>query len=221
MGLLSAIAPFAGPVANIVGGLFGKSGQSSANEANERIAKDNRDFQERMSSTAYQRATNDLEKAGLNRILALGSPASSPGGSTATMQNENAPLAEGLGRGVSSAMAALQLKQDLKNKKAAERNTHADTALKMQQAKQVQSQDAQTQAATANTLLQNAGISTANQIAKLNEQITKLNIQGVKAESDFYLWLNSANASELAKTAGKAGPLALAFMRAFMLAYRR
>lgn len=50
---------------------------------NAKQAQANRDFQERMSNTAYQRAADDLDKAGLNRILALGSPAATPGGSAA------------------------------------------------------------------------------------------------------------------------------------------
>lgn len=58
------------------------------------------DFQEHMSNTAYQRAANDLQAAGLNRILAFGSPASTPMGAGFTVPN--------FGSDMSSAIASRQ-----------------------------------------------------------------------------------------------------------------
>ena len=100
---------------DLIGGLLGRSGQRDANRRNLQIAREQMAFQERMSNTAYQRAAQDLQAAGLNRILALGKPASTPAGQTAVMSNENAPLAAGMSNAASKMHSALALKQQAAN----------------------------------------------------------------------------------------------------------
>ena len=96
MGLLDFAAPI-GAAADVVGGVF-------QNKANAKQAQLNRDFQERMSSTAFQRGVKDLQAAGLNPALAYGSAqASSPSGAT------SAPQQNVVSGGVSTALSAANL----------------------------------------------------------------------------------------------------------------
>lgn len=79
----AAIGAAIGALGSIAGDSIGASQAAGYNKSRQ---QDLFHWQEKMSSTAYQRAAKDLDKAGLNRILALGSPATTPGGASASIQ---------------------------------------------------------------------------------------------------------------------------------------
>lgn len=108
---------------SLLGGVASAFGASRQRSFIRKEAKKNRDFQERMSSTAHARAVADLRNAGLNPILAARSPASSPGGAQAGLPPNVA------GEGVSSAIAVRRNRQELRNMKATQKNTDMNTEL--------------------------------------------------------------------------------------------
>lgn len=88
--------------------LVGSLGQAAFNAHS---AEANQDWQQYMSNTAYQRAAADLEKAGLNRVLALGNGASTPGGATASMSAPELGTAYNTGKVASEQTKLLQTQQ--------------------------------------------------------------------------------------------------------------
>lgn len=96
-----------GLAGSVAGGVLGYLGQKDANETNMALGREQMQFQERMSSTAYQRAIGDMRAAGLNPMLAYSQGgASSPVGSMPQVQNA-------VGAGVSSAAQSMSVLQGL------------------------------------------------------------------------------------------------------------
>lgn len=134
-------------VTGIVGSFIDAKSQKATNETNMAIAdktteanmaeaERNRQFQEKMSNTAYQRGVKDLEAAGLNPMLAYSQGgASSPSGSTAQAQGsrvEATRLGEGLKNTISSAMEGMRLKREFEAFDIQKKNTESQIALNNQ-----------------------------------------------------------------------------------------
>lgn len=132
-------------ISGIVGAGLSHKGAREANAMNKKLAREqmgfqqasNReqmDFQERMSNTAYQRTMADMEKAGLNPILAFQQGgATTPGG--ASSAGAKAEVSNEYSGAVGSALQAMQVKAQIAQTKVLTELMKADLPERQQAAK--------------------------------------------------------------------------------------
>ncbi|UOF82670.1 minor capsid protein [Microviridae sp.] len=170
---------------SFLGGLFSNDSQAD-------MSQRQMDFQERMSSTAYQRAVSDMKSAGLNPMLAYSQGgASSPMGSMPQVQNP-VPAA------VQSAAATAGLYREFEEVK----KTAALT-------EQVKAETLKTISET-----RTADLNTAMFVAQLKDQENKTGVSGI----DFWLKEGTRNSlfpqimadADLKELAAKSGELTFA-----------
>ena len=212
-GLLASIGgflggPIGGLAGGLLGGLFGSSQAKKRNRMQMQLAREQMEFQERMSNTQFQRAAADLEKAGLNRILALGKPATSPQGAMAQLQDPGIAA-------VNSALGVRRQQQELKNLAAQERLTNQQAVTEKARGNQIQSQDALQQAQSNESIQRMLNLIEQRPGIIANADIAKLQIPGIKTTAEFYNWINSNEAAVYFKGLGTAGPYILQLIRSW------
>lgn len=187
---MEALAAFGGSAISSIANAWS---QHETNKQNIALAREQMQFQERMSSTAHQRQVADLRAAGLNPILSAGgSGASSPSGASAQLQ---APQIGDLGNMASTAFQAKALRDQTM---ATTKNLQEDNKLKIGEQK---TQGLQQQEINARTLQINQGIES------LKEQIKSQRLENEANERMQQLYRDNPWLIKAEKALGVAGQI--------------
>lgn len=167
---------------SLIGNLFSQSKtderQEKAQQFNAEQAEINRNFQERMSSTAYQRGMQDMKAGGLNPILAYQKgPASSPTGAMAS--TTFTPANDVITPAVNSAMASKRLNADVDNLIQTNQNLKSQNEL-------LQAQRLQTNADTVRSIASTDAVRAETAIKREALQVALREATKGKIDEEFY-----------------------------------
>lgn len=226
----AALAPLTGGASlALYGSYLTNSAQKKANQENIALNRENRDWEERMANTEWQRGVKDMMAAGLNPMLAYSQGgASTPNTSAATVEPEDA-LGRGLGSALQQRLLALQIEQQRANINLTEAQTYKTTQEGTSAASAAKYSD---EAELAKTRLTQKQVEDVIQRFQLNEQeriklvemlpllkkqaelanqLSELRIPSAKAEAEF--WNSIGGFGKEGSALGKAANFILQLFR--------
>lgn len=107
-----AAATAASAASSLFGAKQSQNAQEESNAANAQIARENRDWQEKMDNSKYQRGVEDARKAGFNPLVAFPGSAGTPMPSTPVNQS-TAPNRGELALATSKAISDILLTREM------------------------------------------------------------------------------------------------------------
>lgn len=180
-------------------GFLGLLGSLTSGLLNRSMAREQMQFQERMSNTAFRRQMHDMRQAGLNPLLAKNmGGATTPPGARADMPD--------LGQALVSSMEVKRKRQEIENMRTQQHAIRAAAARDMAQSRLADDQRVLTAANVQQAISQNAINTGTAQRVRTETQLMQAGIPRARADQDFYSSGWGRAIRNIENTVGAMGP---------------